>query len=90
MTCYALPDVIRSEVTLVGEETQIEFRAECGEIEQPFERTGVLSPGRYEFLALLEVGPIGGGEGILSFQIEFSATTSVQPHTWSAIKRLYE
>lgn len=90
MTCYALPNVIRSEVTLVGEETQVEFRAECGGIEQHFERTGVLSPGSYEFLALLEVGPIGGGEGILSFQLEFSETTSVQPHTWSAIKRLYE
>jgi hypothetical protein len=48
----------------------------------------VLAPGEYNVLALLEVG-LGGGHGLLSLDVEFSAVTGVEQGTWSVVKQLY-
>ena len=85
-----MPDAITAAVSLVGEDTDIEFSAMCCDAEQVFEQVGTLSPGRYQTLAQIERGPNGWGIGTLRYELDFSEPVGVEQRTWSSIKGLYQ
>jgi hypothetical protein len=86
---YFVSETFKREVRLLGENTHVEIQPRCcSAVPRPFEAAVVLAPGEYNVLALLEVG-LGGGHGLLSLDVEFSAVTGVEQGTWSVVKQLY-